>query len=224
MKKIKTQAILTDIEGTTSSISFVKDVLFPYSRNRMAEFIRVNPVLVEPYLQAVRTETGKQDTQSCIDLLLEWHDQDRKAYALKALQGLIWREGYVCGALRGHVYSDTAPALRRWKAMGIRLYVYSSGSVAAQKLIFGYSLAGDLTYLFSGYFDTAIGSKLQADSYQKISQQIGIKPQNILFLSDNVLELQAAQQASFMTLGLERENVKLVGFETKSNFQDIVLP
>ena len=131
-------------------------------------------------------------------------DEDRKSTALKALQGIIWHDGYVNGDFTGHLYPDVLPALEKWKAQGIDLYVYSSGSVAAQKLLFGYSDEGDITHLFSGYFDTHIGAKREVQSYQNIATQTGIVPSQILFLSDIHQELDAAEQAGFRTLQLIR--------------------
>ncbi len=219
---MKTKAILTDVEGTTSSIAFVKEVLFPYSRRHLAEFVEQHAKLVAPYLDKVRQEVGSDlDTQGCISTLERWIDEDRKIFALKALQGMIWRQGYQSGQIKGHMYPDTAPNLRHWKSMGLKLYVYSSGSVEAQKLIFGYSVAGDLTYLLSGYFDTAIGGKLESHSYTKICSEIKLKPKEILFLSDNISELSAASQAGMQAIGLSREGSKIDGFQAVSNFYDI---
>ena len=124
---------------------------------------------------------------------------------LKALQGLIWEEGYRRGDFKGHVYEDAARNLRRWHERGIALYVYSSGSVHAQKLLFGYSEAGDLTPLFSGYFDTAIGHKREAESYRAIAVAMDRPPQDILFLSDIGAELDAARAAGIQTVWLVRD-------------------
>lgn len=201
------RAIVIDIEGTTSSIAFVHEVLFPYSRARLAQFVAENPDKVEPILGAVRVEVGKQDldTDGCIASLLEWHDADRKIGPLKELQGLIWAEGYDSGTLRGHIYDDAAAALRRWHEAGIALYVYSSGSVAAQKLLFGHTVHGDLAGLFSGHFDTAVGGKREAASYRAIAEAIGLPAGEILFLSDVVEELAAAQQAGLSVILVVRD-------------------
>jgi len=200
-------AILTDIEGTTSSIHFVHDVLFPYARQHLAAYVRDHPAETAPLLDAVRAETGEPalDMAGCVARLLQWHDADRKIGPLKALQGLIWAQGYASGELRGHVYADAAAGLRRWHAAGIPLYVYSSGSVAAQKLIFGHSEQGDLAPLFSGHFDTAIGGKKEAASYRAIAAALDLPPARILFLSDVEAELSAAREAGLSVLLLARE-------------------
>lgn len=204
------RAIVTDIEGTTSSIAFVHEVLFPYSRARLAAFVAEHPDQVAPLLAAVRAEAGQADldVDGCVTLLLEWHDADRKVGPLKELQGLIWAEGYASGALTGHIYDDAAAALRRWHDAGIALYVYSSGSVAAQKLLFGHTAQGDLTGLFSSYFDTAVGGKREAVSYRMIAEAIGLPAGEILFLSDVAEELAAAQDAGFDVLLVARDGAE----------------
>lgn len=203
------RAILTDIEGTTSAICFVHDVLFPYASRHLPEFVRDaagNPAVV-PILEAVRTEAGEAaaGVERVIEILLGWIAEDRKSTSLKALQGLIWKHGYASGAFTGHIYADAAAGLRAWAAAGIELYVYSSGSVAAQKLLFGYSDAGDLSPLFRGYFDTNIGHKKQADSYRNIVEKIGMPATEILFLSDVSAELDAAAAAGMQTCQLVRD-------------------
>ena len=200
--------ILTDIEGTTSSLSFVKDVLFPYARERMADFVRTHArePEVRATLEAVSTEVGRSLTdEESVDQLIRWIDQDRKITPLKTLQGLIWDEGFASGHFVSHIYDDAVDGLRKWHDMGLRLYVYSSGSVHAQKLLFGHTTHGDLTPLFSGYFDTRVGAKQEADSYRHIAQAIGVAPESILFLSDIGAELDAAEAAGMRTLWLMRE-------------------
>ena len=202
------KTILTDIEGTTSSLSFVKDVLFPYSRARMADFIRASAAKpqVRVQLDEVRKLAGDSlDTDQVIAQLIRWIDEDKKVTPLKALQGMIWEVGYRDGDYKGHVYEDTPRNLKKWKDAGLRLYVFSSGSVFAQKLIFGFSEAGDLTPLFSGYFDTTIGNKREAEAYKKIATEIGLPPGEILFLSDIKEELDAARTAGMQTIQLVRE-------------------
>jgi enolase-phosphatase E1 len=202
------RAVLTDIEGTTSSISFVKDVLFPYARKRMPAFIVTHndKVEVQHWLQEAAREAGlvSASQQEIIDLLRHWIDTDSKATPLKALQGMIWEEGYRAGEFRAHMYADAAEKLHEWKKQGLDLYVYSSGSVPAQKLFFGYSEAGDLTPLFSGYFDTETGPKREADSYRRIAAQVGMDAGAILFLSDVVEELDAAKIAGMRTTLIAR--------------------
>jgi enolase-phosphatase E1 len=170
------KTILTDIEGTTSSISFVKEVLFPYSRAALPEFVatRGHEPEVRRWLDQVALENGGLcDDRMIVEVLQGWIDADRKHTALKALQGLIWRAGFDGGAYRAHVYPDAPAQLRAWHAAGHPIYVYSSGSVAAQKLFFAHSEAGDLLPLFSGYFDTEIGGKRETDSYARIAAAIG---------------------------------------------------
>lgn len=200
-------AIVTDIEGTTSSLAFVHEVLFPYSRARLADYVANNAAAAAPLLDAVRTEVGDAalDDAACIGRLLEWHDADRKIGPLKALQGMIWEGGFASGDLRGHVYPDAVEGLRRWHAAGIPLYIYSSGSIAAQKLLFGHSEAGDLTPLFAGYFDTAIGGKKEPESYRAIAASLGLPATAILFLSDVAEELEAARQAGFSVMLVARD-------------------
>ncbi len=206
------RAIVTDIEGTTSSIDFVKDVLFPYARTRLPAFIETHADKpdVQHWLHEAAREAGlvSASRQEIIALLLHWIDEDRKATSLKALQGLIWEDGYASGEFRGHVYPDVRKNLEKWREQGLALYVYSSGSVAAQKLLFGYSEAGDLTPLFSGYFDTTIGAKREADSYRRIAEAIAIPAMEILFLSDIEQELDAAAHVGMQTRLLLRSPSK----------------
>jgi enolase-phosphatase E1 len=206
---IEIRAIVTDIEGTTSSISFVRDVLFPYARKRLPAFIEthgdrpeVQHWLHETAREARLVEANRQDL---IELLQRWIDEDCKSTALKALQGMIWKDGYAAGDYRAHLYPEVAARLRDWRADGLRLYVYSSGSVPAQQLFFRYSEAGDLTPLFAGYFDTETGPKRETESYRRIAAAIDEQPRHILFLSDIVEELDAAQAAGFHTGWLIRE-------------------
>ena len=204
------KAIVTDIEGTTTSISFVKDVLFPYARAQMAGFIHQHQdeAEIKALLQEVRdTVAAHLTVEQVIRQLIAWIDEDKKITVLKALQGLIWQEGYYMGAFAGHLYPDVIDNLRAWKASGIDLYVYSSGSVQAQKLLFGHTEHGDITPLFSGYFDTRIGAKQDAAVYGKIAQHIACSPSDILFLSDIKGELDAARSAGFQTLWLIREGL-----------------
>lgn len=201
------RAILTDIEGTTSSISFVKDVLFPYARRALPGFVaaRGREPNVRKWLDTVAMEHGGVCQDSVIvEVLQGWIDEDRKHTALKALQGMIWADGYKSADFTSHMYPDAAPALRQWKDAGLRLYVYSSGSVPAQRLLFGHSDAGDLTELFSGFFDTEVGGKREAASYERIRDSIGLPGEEILFLSDVVEELDAARDAGLGTVLLDR--------------------
>jgi enolase-phosphatase E1 len=200
------RAIVTDIEGTTSSIRFVHETLFPYAARHLADFVRRNPDAARPHLDEVRAlEQSKWlDDAGCVAVLLRWSHEDRKITPLKALQGLIWAEGYARGELTGHIYDDAALALRRWHRAGHVLAVYSSGSVAAQKLIFGHSNAGDLTGLFSGWFDTTTGPKLAAASYTAIAAALDREPGEVLFLSDHPGEIAAAREAGLAVQLVDR--------------------
>lgn len=188
----KPTVIVTDIEGTTTPISFVHRVLFPYARERLAAFVAANPTL------------DGQPTPS-LETLLGQMDRDEKEPVLKAIQGMIWADGYKDGTLTAELYEDVPPALKRWARAGLRLYVYSSGSVPAQKLLFGHTAEGDLTGLFQAYFDTRIGGKRETSSYTSIARGIGLPSEEILFLSDVEAELNAAKAAGLQTCQLVRE-------------------
>lgn len=203
------RAIVADIEGTTSSIGFVHEVLFPYAAGELPEFVRAQAEEPEvaALLDDVRREAGKPDAgvERLVGILLQWIAEDRKATPLKALQGLVWEHGYRSGDFTGHVYPDTAPALRRWHDRGVRIYIYSSGSVKAQQLLFEHSDAGDLRPLIDGYFDTRVGNKREAASYRTIVESIGQPAGSILFLSDVAQELDAAAEAGMQTLHIARD-------------------
>ena len=202
------RAILTDIEGTTSSLSFVKDVLFPYAREHLAAYVarHAHETAVARLLAQARAVIGDSPgDKEVIAQMLLWIDEDRKITALKALQGLIWEDGYRQGHFQGHVYEDAVRHLRAWHARGLRLYVYSSGSVLAQKLLFGHTAHGDLTPLFDGFFDTTIGGKREAASYQAIAAAVALPAESMLFLSDVREELDAARAAGMQTRWLVRE-------------------
>jgi len=207
MSDALTRALLLDIEGTTSSLSFVKDELFPYARARLPSYVAEHAQGLSALLDDVRRIEGNAalDTQQLIATLLRWIGEDRKLTPLKSLQGLIWQEGYERGELRGHVYEDAVEALRAWHAAGVKLYIYSSGSVLAQRLIFSHTAYGDLTPCFSGFFDTTIGSKLEPDSYRAIATQIGLPPAAMLFLSDHFGEISAAAIAGMQVIHVCRD-------------------
>lgn len=221
------RAIVTDIEGTTSSLSFVKDVLFPYAHEHMADFVRrhADEAEVRVQLEEVRRSVGQDlNLDGVIRQLIRWIDEDQKITPLKVLQGMIWETGYRDGAFTGHVYADAAKKLRQWHEQGIKLYIFSSGSVKAQQLIFGYSDFGDLRPLFDGYFDTRIGAKREAAAYRRITEAIGCSAQEILFLSDIVEELQAAKTAGMRVIQLVREaQVPWPGCRQARDFGEIEL-
>lgn len=203
------KAIVTDIEGTTSSIAFVRDVLFPYARAALPRFLQEQHgrADVMHWIKTVAEENGlpASDLDGVIEILLQWIDQDRKHTALKALQGMIWVDGYASAIYKAPVYPDAEAALRRWHAEGLPLYVYSSGSVPAQKLFFTHTDHGDLCPLFSGHYDTEIGGKREAGSYVRIAGAIGIAPEHLLFLSDIVEELDAARDTGWQTVLIDRQ-------------------
>jgi len=207
------RAILTDIEGTTSSIAFVAETLFPYARERLPAYVAAHPDETAPIL----AEVAAMEPGDPVATLTRWIDEDRKATPLKTLQGMIWADGYREGAFTGHIYPDAAAALRRWHEAGIALYVFSSGSVPAQKLLFGHSDAGDLTPLFSGYFDTKTGPKREAASYQAIANAVGLAADEILFLSDTPQEIAAARDAGLSALLIDRDG----GASDIASFEDV---
>lgn len=201
----KPAAILLDIEGTTSSISFVADTLFPYARRHLPEFVTAHKG--ESAVRRILADTRALEGNDAdpVETLMGWIDEDRKAAPLKALQGLIWSKGYESGELKGHVYDDALAAMRSWRAADIPLYIYSSGSVQAQVQLFQHNIGGDLRGLFAGHFDLSIGSKIEAESYRKIASAIGRAPGSILFLSDNPKELEAAQVSGLRVIHVVRE-------------------
>lgn len=202
------KAVLTDIEGTTAPVTFVAEVLFPYAAERLDAFVRANlkdRAVAEALAETAELEGRKLSVDEAIGVLLGWIKADRKATPLKTLQGKIWREGYESGTIRSPVYPDAVAALKAWRAKGLRLDVYSSGSVEAQILLYRYSEAGDLTPLFTDYFDTRVGAKVDAASYAAIAGKIGLKPEEVLFLSDLPREVDAALKAGMKSMRIDRE-------------------
>jgi len=204
------RAVVLDIEGTIAPIAFVRDILFPYARKHLADFLadHGDEPAVASEIAAVRQAAPGMDVTKA---LLGWMDLDLKIPPLKALQGMIWQTGYDRGELRGRIYPDVPPCLRAWRERGLALYIYSSGSVPAQRLLLGHSDAGDLCPLFSGFFDSKIGAKREAASYQAIAAQIGVDASDCLFLSDVEAELDAARRAGWRAAQVVRENDGTVG-------------
>jgi len=203
--------VLLDIEGTTTDIDFVHQVLFPYSAERLAQFVQAHAddSAVQAALAEVKATVLDESRQSindaqAVETLLHWIQTDRKHGALKTLQGMIWKTGFEQGDYQGHVYPDVPEALERWKQQGLGMGIYSSGSVQAQQLLFKYSCFGDLTPYFSQYFDTKVGGKKETQSYQNIAQALKIPASDILFLSDVPTELDAAKAAGFQVIQLIR--------------------
>jgi enolase-phosphatase E1 len=225
---IRIRAVLLDIEGTTSSIRFVHEVLFPYAAKQLPDFLREHAAdpEVTALLDDVRKEAGEPgaDDERVGEILLQWIAEDRKATPLKTLQGMVWEHGYRNRDYTGHVYADTAPAMHRWRARGARIYIYSSGSVKAQQLLFGHSDAGDLRSLIAGYFDTHTGDKRDTASYRAIAREIALPAGSILFLSDVAEELDAAGEAGMRTMQIAREEPKVSGrHPVARNFDEVVI-
>lgn len=190
------RALVLDIEGTTTPIAFVHDVLFPYAREHLAPHLAAHGEALAPAFAAEHARDPEHPPPFELETYVRWlMDRDRKSTALKALQGDLWRAGYASGELRSIVYADVPPALAAWHAAGIVLAIYSSGSIAAQKLLFAHTDYGDLTPLLDRYFDTTIGPKRAASSYAKIAAALGIAPASITFVSDVGEELAAAREA-----------------------------
>ena len=212
------RGILLDIEGTTTPVEFVYRVLFPYAARELNEFIRQHfqDPEIWPFLENLRQQ---RNSDSLLGLAPPpWHDdseeaeirslveygrwlmnKDSKSPSLKSLQGRIWQKGYARGELRGQVYPDVPTSFRRWREQGKEAYIYSSGSVLAQKLLFQSTEYGDLTLLLDGFFDTQVGTKTDPNSYRKISAQIRCEPQQVLFVSDAISELEGAESAGMHT-------------------------
>lgn len=203
------KALLTDIEGTITRISFVKDVLFPYAAKQLPEFVKANQLnpMVAEQITAVQAliEQPAADIDTVIHTLLTWIAADKKITPLKQLQGLIWQTGYENGDFTGHLYPDAYLFLQNQQQAGQQLYVYSSGSVKAQQLIFQYSDFGDIRSLFTDYFDTNVGAKQEPIAYENIIAQLPFAANEVLFLSDVVSELDAAKSAGLKTLHLIRD-------------------
>jgi len=217
---------LFDIEGTTTDINFVHKVLFPYSYQCLEHFVlhhQTHPVVQKALENARQTvwdeEKKKLGLYEVIEQFKVWIKSDRKHPALKELQGLIWDIGYTKGEFKGHLYDDVKPFFSKILSTEAKIGIYSSGSVHAQKLIFGYSIEGDLTPMISYFFDTKVGGKREMASYFKIAQETGLKPGEIHFFSDIKEELMAAKQAGMSVTQLLREGTKSSEFEGITSFK-----
>ena len=221
--------VLMDIEGTTTPITFVHEVLFPYSAKHLPEYVRahadeaeVKKAIADTKKTVADESAASLDDSGAVAQLLRWIKEDRKHPALKSLQGMIWRHGYESGAYEGSIYADVKPALAAWQAAGRKLGIYSSGSVGAQKLLFKYTPAGDLTPYFSNYFDTAVGNKRESGAYGKILSELRLPGGSVVFLSDIVEELDAAKQSGMRTVQLVRPGTKAGDHhKTASDFQAV---
>lgn len=228
MKDVK--FVLMDIEGTTTSVSFVYEVLFPYFQRNiqlLAKLKNVKQVKLafDQVREIVLKEEGKEglSIDEIISYLLLWSKEDRKVTPLKTVQGILWETAYKSSEIKGHVFEDVPSKLMEWKNSGVRMGVFSSGSIDAQRLLFGYSETGDLNKYFSFNFDTNTGSKKDSLTYQKIASKINLDPQHILFLSDIIEELQAAKVSGFKTIQLVRESTQANWEVTATNFMEINL-
>jgi enolase-phosphatase E1 len=210
------RVVLLDIEGTTTPIAFVHDVLFPFARARVRDWFASRPAS-DPEAAAIIEELqreyaadvaagkspprdpGAWTLETIVERVHALIDQDRKSTPLKRLQGHIWEQGYAAGSLESRVYPDVPPALARWRQSGIGIGIFSSGSVLAQKLLFAHSDAGDLTPFFRWYFDTSVGAKVESGSYRRIAEAVEAGPHEILFVSDVARELDAARDAGIET-------------------------
>lgn len=215
MSEFHVKGILLDIEGTTSSIRFVYDEMFPFVRRELDAYLAAH--WNSPELQAacdtIARDTGHASFAAWLgalpaatarsqlaDHIHQLMDEDAKISGLKQLQGLVWRQGFESGELRAHVFPDVPPALHRWNQVGVDVRIYSSGSIAAQQLFFGHSIAGDLLRCFRGHYDTTTGGKQAAASYAAIADDFMLEPGCILFVSDIVGELAAAREAGLQTV------------------------
>jgi enolase-phosphatase E1 len=208
-------AVLLDIEGTTSSISFVYDVMFPFARRELDNYLRDqwgSSALIQ-VIERLAQDVGFDSMDAWIqasageipamqlvrDAVIGLMDGDIKATGLKQLQGLIWQQGFETGEMRAHIYEDVLPALNGWTQAGLDIRIFSSGSVHAQKLFFRHTIEGDLLSRFSGHYDTTTGPKRQPESYSKIAAEFELPTSEILFLSDVPAELDAAMQVGMQT-------------------------
>jgi enolase-phosphatase E1 len=219
-------SVLLDIEGTTTPISFVYETLFPFARSRMETYLAEHPDANDALRDEHSHDLIAPPWKNALDYAIYLMDSDRKSTTLKEIQGEIWKEGYASGDLRGVVYPDVPNAMARWHRNGIDVRIYSSGSVLAQKLLFSTTSAGDLTQHIQGYFDTTTGSKTQPESYTKIANAFGGDPAEIVFVSDVVVELDAAGAAGMKTLLCVRSDNKTQpsgSHKIISNFDEITL-
>lgn len=202
------KAILTDIEGTTSSLTFVRDVLDPYTRERVKAFIREHggDAAVSKLLDDLRRNVGQElSDEEMAEQIARWIEEGRKVNALKLLQGLVWENGYRNNRFKGHIYEDSLRNLRNWKERGLGIYGFSAGAASAQKLLFGFSEYGDVTGIFDDFFDTNVGSKEDPTAYQSIATSIGLNPAEVLYIADSREELDAARQVGMYTVWVVRE-------------------
>ncbi|XP_055612904.1 enolase-phosphatase E1 [Uranotaenia lowii] len=237
-KILAAKSIICDIEGTTSSISFVKDVLYTYVQKHLEEYLKAHwsEDATKTVVAALREQADEdkkaevegvvpipaEDSEDIIPEIVknvEWQmSSDRKVGALKTLQGLVWAQGYKDGTIKGHVYEDVVKSLEQWTEGGRKVYVYSSGSVDAQKLLFEHSEHGDLVKYFTGYYDTKIGAKQEKDSYAAILKNIEASAEDALFLTDVIAEAKAAKEAGLNVVVLERPGNAEISEDDRKDF------
>ena len=234
------KAILLDIEGTTTPIDFVHKTLFPFAKEKIDEFVAQNFDEIKPEIEQLKSEyradftnqiygrSFREDSpESIADYLKFLIDADRKSTPLKSLQGKIWQAGYETGALQSEMFPDVAPAFERWTTQGIRIAIFSSGSILAQKLIFKYSASGDLSAFIDAYFDTTTGAKREAESYRRIAEKLDFDAAEVLFVSDILDELDAARVSGMQTaLSVRQGNGQIAAEFTHrsvTSFDEIVL-
>jgi enolase-phosphatase E1 len=218
------EIVLLDIEGTISSQSFVIRVLYSYLRERLPAYVAAHRD--DPEIQRILDDTAALagDGADPVETLLAWLAVDKKAPPLKKVQGLVWEHGYAEGAFQGHIYDDALAVLTRWKAAGVPLYIFSSGSLQSQIQFFQFNQAGDLRPLFSGHFDTDTGAKVETGSYLRIAEAIGVAPERMLFFSDNPRELVAAEAAGVQRVQVLREDMPADGrFAAIHSFEEVEL-
>lgn len=220
-----TKLFLFDIEGTTTDINFVHKVLFPYAALNLRPYVlhhqdepMIKAAIIDVMSTVLKEENRKISLEESISTLEKWIKEDRKHGALKEIQGHIWDVGYSKGDFKGHVYPDVKPYFMKILDDGAKIGIYSSGSVHAQKLIFGYSTDGDLTPMISYYFDTKIGHKREPTSYSNIATAVHLKTEDIHFYSDIVEELAAAKEAGFQVTQLLRPGTQKSEFDAITSF------
>lgn len=203
------RAVLIDIEGVLLPMAFMTETLIPLAAQRLGSYIveHAEDEEVEEALEETGRLMGGYDLEpsQAESLLLRWMKQGRKATPLKIIQGLVWREAYDKGALGCALYPDVAECLEAWAAAGLRLFVYSSNSQAAQKLLLGPASSQDVTGAFEGFFDTTLGQKIEPGSYRDICERLGLPAEAILLLSENEEELDAARDAGLATIRIARD-------------------
>lgn len=201
--------ILLDIEGTVSPLAFVHDIMFPYARKHAVTWLAAH--WGHEVICQLAKDAGVDSFHNALDAEAAVHrlmDADAKVTGLKQLQGLIWEQGFRSGDLRSMLFDDVVPAMQRWRENGCEIRIYSSGSIHAQKLFFTHTTSGDLTPLLSGFYDTTTGSKKEVASYTAIAADCALPPAEILFISDIVDELNAAQSAGMITAHATRPGNK----------------